>query len=296
MVKPISQLNLLAHTVLGYVVAIVLVVAAPQASAAQSCYKKIGSSSPPPKGTTLVLLDITTPGDAAAVASLNGVAGRLLRHKGERILIATFAGLASGEHPRIVLEAYQEPSPDSRFQENQVIEKTDILNSCLPKLWASNTAAVLAALKNHTNGGGDSGIYSEIAFAMRWAAKDILPTLAAPVGQPATSATLRVLVFSDGYLHSRTKQSFYLNKQPRQIAPAKELAILKSTGLALPGDAKLPMFDLYWIGVGSLPTAKKVYSSPAEYEALVDFWTQAAKLYGAKNAKIGLTLRADEVK
>lgn len=268
------------------------------AAAGPSCYRKVGAPIPEAKGATLFLVDTTTPRDTAALASLDALAQRVLRHKGEKILVASFAGLAPGEHPRIVTEVYQEPSADAAFQENQVIEKTEVVGRCLPLLWAGNIKAVQAALEKavgHSgvnSNGAAAGTYSEIAFAMRWVVTDILPTLVIKGHAP----TLRVVVFSDGYLHSRTGQSFYQAGRVRPIVAQKELAVLNKSGLAFPAAAKPVPFDLYWVGMGSTPDGRKEFASPADFEALLEFWNAAGKLYGAQAAWLGLTVRADAIR
>jgi hypothetical protein len=258
-----------------------------------SCYRKVRLAVPAAGGVTVVLMDTTTPVDNAAAGSLDALLSRVLRHKGERLLLATFAGLAPVEHPRIVAEVYQEPSPDDRFSQTQVIEKTETLGNCLPRLWTRNLKSFKEAVRASMQGGpAAAGTYSEIAFALRWAVTDIVPALTAA----AHPAAVRIIMFSDGFLHSRTGQSFYRNGRVRPIVAARELEVLKKSGLVPAPTVPSVKFDLYWIAMGAQPEARKDFADPADFDALVNFWGGAARLYGARDAWLGLTVRAEVIK
>ncbi len=282
------------RTFVAAIARVAVAAAVPAASAGPlSCYRKVGHAAPAAGGVTLVLMDTTTPVDKAAASNLDALLSRVLRHKGERVLLATFAGLAPGEHPRIVAEVYQEPSPDDRFSQTQVIEKTETLGNCLPRLWTRNLKSFKEAVRASMQGGpAATGTYSEIAFALRWAVTDIMPALTA-AAQPAA---VRIIMFSDGFLHSRTGQSFYRNGRVRPIVAARELEALKKSGLVPASAAPSVKFDLYWVAMGAQPETRKDFANPADFDALVDFWGGAARLYGARDAWLGLTVRADVMK
>ena len=261
---------------------------APMAIKDLSCHRRVAAPIPAPTGTTLVLIDSTTPKDRAAFESLQAMLRKLLHHRRERVVLATFAGLAAGEFPHEVGRVFQEPRPTEALRRDLVISDVELLDNCLPTLWARNLAAVQTAITAQV-ASSPLGEYSEIAYALRWAALEVLPNL-------PTRQSLRVLVFSDGLLHSRSGQSFYLKQQPRPINVDKELMLLQSTGLNLPPRFVPRAFDLYWIGLGATAQGSKQYQRPADVEALKSFWSKAASQYGANVTQIGLTVSTDALK
>jgi hypothetical protein len=234
--------------------------------------------------TTILMIDTTTPRDAAAYRNLLMHLQGILARPGERLLIATFAGLASGQHPRTVLDVYQEPVPDSAFVEGHVIETTDLLRHCLDKLWPVNLARVRKVLSDNTSS-NPKGKYSEIAFAFRWSIDDVLAQV------PGTRK--RVIMFSDGLLNSRTGQSFYLHGLPRTIRVEQELAILERSGLGAQPNRGAQPFDVVWIGLGIAGSEALAYESPADFDAKRSFWMEVAKRYGAQSVHVGLTVQPD---
>ena len=267
------------------------------AAAASSCYRALGAAVPSPRGMTIVLLDTTTPRDEIALSNFRDLVRRLLKHAGERVMVTSFAGLSAAEHPALLKTVQQEPRPDDAFRSSRVIEDAERLDACLPKLWASNIKTVDTLVSEQINDSVASGTYSEIAHALRWATSEVLPAVAASAysgkGKPPV---LRVLVYSDGLLHSRTGQSFYQQKNLRKIDPAKELALLKASGLDWPLGVVPLKFELYWVGLGVDSTGSKRFASPVEIDALRAFWISVGKAYGATRAQAGHSLPPEVLK
>ena len=253
-----------------------------------SCYQPLGVAPPPPKTLTVLMLDTTTPRDATAADSLSQLLQRILRKPGEQLVVVTFAGLAPGEFPRVVARAYQEPPADEGFRTDRVISEVEALDECLPKLWRRQLAA-LPKLVQQKIGSNSSGEFSELAYAMQWLSSRYLPFL------PGTPLT-RVLVYSDGLLHSRSGQSFYQRKAPRLIDAEQELARAQKDGLPMHPAPGSRSFDLYWLGLGAqLPEGRK-YLAPRDVDALRQFWQRATTALGARSVHIDLAIPVEALR
>ncbi len=253
-----------------------------------SCYRKVGVAVPQPVAINLVLIDTTTPRDAAAADSLSAHLRKLLSHRGEQVMVYSFAGLAVGEFPREVARAYQEPAPGEAIRRDRVIADVEKLDRCLPKLWAQNLTQLVADAQRQV-ASSPAGQYSEIVYALRWLAIDVLPAL-------APSIPVRVFVYSDGLEFSKSGRSFYANKLPRTVDADKELSAVVAAGLGWPEGRSTRGFDLFWLGLGAMPGDSKLYLKPADLEALKAFWLGLALRYGAKSQHIGLTVATEALK
>lgn len=253
-----------------------------------SCYRKVSLAVPAPTAINIFLIDTTTPRDAAAMESLIAHQRKLLSHRGEQVMLLSFAGLAAGEFPREVARAFQEPAPSEAVRRDRVIGDVEKLDRCLPKLWAQNLKQLVADAQRQI-ASSPAGQYSEIVYALRWLAADVLPTL-------PPSTPVRVLVYSDGLEYSKSGRSFYANKLPRAIDVEKELGGVNAAGLGWPAGRATRGFDLYWLGLGALPDDAKLYLKPAELESLKSFWLGLTARYGAKAQHIGLAVPTEALK
>lgn len=255
---------------------------------ALSCYRTVDASPGTSVATTFVLVDTTTPLDKPASDSLDGLVRRILSHRGERVIAMRFAGLATGEYPNEFARAYQEPVPSEQFRKARVIADVERLEKCLPRLWARNIAGV-PRLTRQQLGSTPEGEYSEIVFAYQWLVTEVMPSI-------AKEGPVRVVVYSDGFEHSRSGRSFYRNRLPRIVDPERELKAVKGELAARQAEIKPVPHMLYWVGMGVLPAERRHYLTPEHLHSLKAFWTKVAAEFGANDPYMGSTLPPEVVK
>lgn len=253
----------------------------------RSCYRAVGSTAATTTGITLVLIDSTTVSDTQVVKSFSNLISKSLRRPGERLLVASFAGLTPGQFPDVKADVLNEPAPSDGAVESNTLDWTARMQGCLERLRRVNVEQVSAAIRGSI--GMEPGApYSEIVAALRWAMYDFLPNL-----QPAGERpTIRLVVYSDGDQNSRSGASFYKSGVPREINAAAELRAIDRP-VPSPGTAARPQVDVWWVGIGLQPPGSKVYVTPRAVDERQLFWSGVLRLFGAHRVHLGLTVPDD---
>ena len=260
-------------------------------SSPMSCYRAQGHAFSRHSGVTLVLIDATTAADTVVVKNLSALVTKSIRRPGERVLVASFAGMAPGQFPTVKADVMHERQPSSEDVESHVLDWTTKMHTCLSKLAKTNATLVSAAFKSSI-ATETSAPYSEIVAAVHWAMLDLLPKLQPAVGAPPLPT--RLIVFSDGEQNSREGTSFYRKGLPREISAESELKTLASR-LGPRGTMPLQAIDVWWIGIGLQPPGVKVYMTPRALEERRRFWTGALNFFGARQVNVGLTVPDDSL-
>lgn len=259
----------------------------PAHGAPRSCYRAVGSPLGKPAGLTLALIDTTTIADTQVVASFSSLVAKSLRKPGERLLVASFAGLAPGQFPAVKADVLHEPAPSAELVESNVLDWTARLRACLGKLGQVNAGQIATALKGSI-AAEPAAPYSEIVAGVRWAMLDLLPKLQPLAGQ----VPIKLIVYSDGEQNSRAGTSFYRNGAPREISAAVELRAIERPD-AGDGTRTLSPIDVWWVGIGLQPPGVKIYMTPRALDERRRFWSGVLAAFGARRISLGLTLPDD---
>lgn len=253
----------------------------------RSCYRTAGVPDSKPSGLTLALIDTTTSKDLQVLASFSSLVWKAMQKPNERLLVASFAALAPGHFPDVKADVLHESRPTAEMVESHVLDWTQRLHGCLTKLDRQNAESVKTAIK-HSIATQTAAPFSEIVAAVRWAMLDLLPKL----HPTATQLPVKLLVYSDGDLNSKTGTSFYRNGLPREISAVDELKAFKRTeGSEGARDGRI--VDVWWVGIGLQPPGVNVYMTPHALEERRRFWTGVLATFGARHVQVGLTLPND---
>ncbi len=246
-----------------------------------TCYS---SAVPAPvvRQQTLVAVDLTTPPDARAERDFRQAVATAALQPGQRIVIYSFAGIASGEHlaaerawiveAPITAAKQIDQFPMRAFRQSQ---------ACVEAMRRQSQALAMVALdavlKRRSAGFGRS----EILYSLR----EILST-----ATPELST--RVLVYSDA-LQFGSGVSFYgMNQRPRLIDVKAELAKLKPSAVAAPLPAMGPLKVLWW---GALAEGAHAGTNDRYYDsdvplALQAYWQAVLTQWGASSVQFGRTV------
>ena len=238
------------------------------------------------------MIDTTTVNHISAAQSLRRLANAAMQMPGVRVAVASFAGITPGQFPRIIEDVHQESAPDDDFVSETKQKTTRRLQACLSnRLYRENTARIEHAITQALGADVRQSVYSEIVYALKWAARDAFPALPSGDGKP-----FRIIVYSDGDQHGRGDtgrlgQTFYdTSGKPRAIDATRELAIMKAQ---YDGTAPTRNFDLFFVGLGLQPENQAAFASPEMLEVRKKFWTETAKFFGARSVYIGPELSED---
>lgn len=257
-------------------------------AAPRSCYRAMRTTAPGATGLTLILIDTTTAKNEQVVVALRTMLGKALNHAGERVLVASFAGMVPGQYPAVLADVLQEPQPSPALESDKVLDWSTKLRVCLAGLPKMNRTAVLSAMSTCI-GRDVTAPYSEIIAGVRWALTELLPSLT--VATP--TIPVRVVVFSDGEQNSRSGMTFYKNGAPRDISADKELDLLSAAEKITHPTGNKTAIDVWWLGLGLQPPGQKFFMTPQALAERKRFWSGVLKLYGARKTAIGFTLTDD---
>jgi len=230
-------------------------------------------------GQLIVVVDRTTPRDPIAWPAFVSSSRKLAARPGQRVVVLAFAGLARGEALSPVLTI----DVESRLLESTVVDDLPIApyrrsQQCVERAAQTSGERIVAALEAMSREPVANDLqHSEIAYSIR-------KTLADFGG--ALNST--VIVYSDGFEHSRDGQSFYARAEARSIDPAGELAVLRRRGLGALSSTQLRAPRVLWYGLMALE--QKRYFAPADELAYASFWRSALELWGVQDLQLGLTL------
>lgn len=248
-------------------------------SAFAGCYDPLRMQAPRSARQLVVLVDRTTPTDPIAWPAFLATARVLAGRPGQRIAVVAFAGLARGESLSTVTSLVVEPPlVDQAVVDDLPIAPYRRSQRCVEEGARSAAHRVIGALNGlvGTPGGGEL-MQSEIAYSVRKAIADFSGDL-----------ETTILIYSDGFEHSRDGQSFYVRGEVRAIEAAQELNVLQRRGLGAMVGPERTSPHVLWFGL--MAVEQKRYFAPTDEAALAGFWRAALSLWGVREAQLGLTL------
>ena len=241
-----------------------------EAASASQCL----SAGTGPAADTVILIDKTTPKEASAVTAFRRSA-LAAAQPGRRVVVAVFAGMARGETPTIRLDVYVPPVPTADERFDLPVNLAREADACYRRARSAVVNAVEQAVSELTEDG--SGEYSELLYAFHWVA-----------ALNQGTRPLRLVVFSDGWLHSADGSTFYSSGSPRQINPEAELKRAQSW-LTRPERVHRDS-EVALLGAGAQPLKSARHVNPALQIALEKFWADYFRATGYRRARVSLAL------
>lgn len=234
-----------------------------------SCYtaNKLPMAAPAPEREVFILLDQTTPLDAALQKSVvENVAG--LIQPGTAYSIATFSSFGQGRYLELLAAGALEVPMPEKARDSIGVKVLRNFDACLvsQQNFVRKTAA--AALQQALSGISADYAKSDVMASIK--------EMSARIKQ--SPANTKVLFLISDMLENSGVSSFYANRNVRQLNPAAELQKASSSGML----ADLDGARVFVLGAGLVqdPQSKGrardsgVYRSPQTMNALKDFWTQ----------------------
>ena len=232
-----------------------------------SCYEasKVGVPAPATATELFILVDQTTPFDAALQASANENAGRLIQ-AGSAYVVATFSSFGQGRYMQVLSAGTLELPIEERTRNGIGMKLLRTFDQCMRDQLNFGRLKAATALRE-AFGGVDSGL----------AKSDILSALKELSGRVRQSAAQDKIVFllSD-MLENSGVSSFYASHNVRSIDPAAEMK--KAEAAQQLGD--FGGARVFVLGAGLVQDDGKtgkdngVYRDPRTMAKLRAFWEQ----------------------
>lgn len=233
-----------------------------------SCYtaSKVGVTAPPPATELFVLIDQTTPLDAALQNTVRENVGRLVK-PGTAFVIATFSSFGQGRYLEVLSAGTLEASLPTKLRDDIGVKVLQGFDACMNGQRDFGRNAAAAALNKAL-----AGISAE------YAKSDVMGSLREMSSRVRQSTAQDKIVFlvSD-MLENSGVSSFYGNRNVRQLDVQAE--IKKAEGaqvFADLGGARVFVLGAGLVQENSRTTAKDsgVYRDPKTMAALRQFWEQ----------------------
>lgn len=265
---------------------LIAALAAPIAGAASSCYPA-DIAAPPVTQVTIGVIDRTTFRDATAVRDYRAAMLSAAAAPGQRVVLVSFAGIATGQTLARDYDATLEaPITDEDAVANARIGPFKKSQRCVSERISMHKTSFTTALDRLLNEPASSMLErSEIVYSLRQV-----------VAEFGGAMPVRLLVFSDGWQHSR-EMSFYAGGKPRNIVADTELKAVHKLGFAtLPSAAVVPkaykahqIQKALWFGL-MVAEDRKHYSDALQVAEMQKFWRSLLGQWGVNDVQIGTTL------
>jgi hypothetical protein len=232
-----------------------------------SCYEasKVGVPAPPTQKELFILVDQTTPFDAALQASANENAGRLIR-QGSAYVVATFSSFGQGRYMQVLSAGTLELPIEERTRNSIGMKLLRTFDECMREQVNFGRLKAATALKAAFEGISSDLAKSDILSALK--------ELSARVKQSVAQEKI-VFLLSD-MLENSSVSSFYANHNVRSIDPASEMKKVEAAQqLGDFGGARVFVLGAGLIQTNGKPEKDKgVYRDPKTMAKLRMFWEQ----------------------